>query len=185
MRLDEFIILTLLHSDEKMIAGRTLLQKTLYFLNVTLQMEFDFTPHYYGPYSPKIAETVEGLKSSGIVDEKIDKFPVFNVSVEYEPKKYTYILTKIGKEIAELIQNENIEEANKIKQELSLMKKFGLANDYKNLSIAAKMYHILKRENKQMTTYEIMEEAKVLDWEIGENEAQEALRFLKGMKLTS
>lgn len=185
MRLDDFIILTLLHSDEKMIAGRTLLQKTLYFLNVTLQLGFDFIPHYYGPYSPKITEMVEGLKSRGIVDEKIDKFPVFNVSVEYEPKKYTYMLTKIGREIAGIIQNENPEEAHKIEQELSLMKKFGYTNDYKNLSIAAKMYHILKRENKPMTTYEIMEEAKVLDWDIGEKEAQEALEFLKGMKLAS
>jgi len=65
------------------------------------------------------------------------------------------------------------------------MRQFGLARDYKNLSIAAKMYHILKREKKPMTTYEIMEEAKVLDWDIGEKEAQEALAFLKGMKLTS
>jgi uncharacterized protein YwgA len=56
-----------------------------------LQLGFEFTPHYYGLYSSKITETVEGLKSSGIVAEKIDKFPVFNVSVEYEPKKiYLY-----------------------------------------------------------------------------------------------
>ncbi|MCE8425069.1 MAG: hypothetical protein J5U17_04765 [Candidatus Methanoperedens sp.] len=185
MRLDEFMLLTLLHIDEKMIAGRTLLQKTLYFLNETLQLGFEFTPHYYGPYSSKITETVEGLKSSGIVAEKIDKFPVFNFSVEYEPKKYTYKLTKIGKEIAEHIEKERPEEAIRIKNELSLMKQFGVARDYKNLSIAAKMYHILKRENKLMTTYEIMEEGKVLDWDIGEKEAQKALTFLKGMKLAS
>jgi hypothetical protein len=47
------------------------------------------------------------------------------------------------------------------------------------------MYHILKRENKPMTTHEIMEEAKVLDWDIGDKEAKEALAFLKGMKLAS
>jgi uncharacterized protein YwgA len=183
MRLDEFILLTLLYTDEKMIAGRTLLQKTLYFLNEKLQLEFEFTPHFYGPYSAKITETVDSLKSSGIVAEKIDKFPVINFSVEHELKKDTYALTKIGKEIAEHIEKEKYDEAMRIKKELSLMKQYGLARDYKNLSIAAKMYHILKRENKPMTTYEIMEEAKVLDWDIGEKEAQEALTFLMDMKL--
>jgi len=185
MRIYHFILLALLHTDKKMIAGRTLLQKTMYFLNEKLKLGFEFIPYYYGPYSSKITETMESLKSSGIIIEKIEEFPSINASITFEPKKYIYKLTKIGKEIAENIEKEYPEEAKKIKQELSLMKKFGVAHDYKNLSIAAKMYHILKRENKPMTTYEIMEEAKVLDWDIGEKEAQEALTFLKGMKLAS
>ncbi|MFZ3058405.1 MAG: hypothetical protein WA102_01590 [Candidatus Methanoperedens sp.] len=183
--MDDLILLTLLHTDEKMIAGRTLLQKTLYFLNEKVRLGFYFTPHYYGPYSPEIPETMESLISSGIIIEKIDEFPAFDVSIAFEPRKYTYKLTKIGKEIAKHIEKKYPDEARNIEKELNQMKKFGLAHDYKNLSIAAKMYHILKIENKPMTTYEIMEEAKALNWEIEEVKAQEALKFLKGIKMIS
>lgn len=185
MRMDDFIILTLSYSEEKMIAGRTLLQKTLYFLNEKTELGFKFTPYFYGPYSSELSETAESLKSNGILTEKVEEFPVFNDSMTYEPKKYTYKLTGIGKEIAENIKANYPEEAEKIEKELLLMKKLGAAHDYKNLSIAAKMYHILNIEGKEMTPNEIMEEAKFLNWEIKGSEAQDAVTFLKGMNIIS
>lgn len=185
MRMDDFILLALLYSEEKMIAGRTLLQKTLYFLNEKTDLGFGFTPYFYGPYCSELSETAESLKSNGILTEKVEEFPVFNKSITYEPKKYTYKLTEIGKEIAEHVKEKYPEEAEKIKKELLLMKKLGASHNYKNLSIAAKMYHILKIEGKSMTTTEIMEEARFLNWEIRETEAKEAVKFLKGMEITS
>ena len=72
MRVDELLILTLHYSEKGMIAGRTLLQKTLYFLNEKLDFGIGFTPYYYGPYSAEVADTISSLKACGIIKEIIE-----------------------------------------------------------------------------------------------------------------
>ncbi|RLF54040.1 hypothetical protein DRN98_07405 [Methanosarcinales archaeon] len=183
MRTDEVVMLVLYASDRKMVAGRTLLQKTIYFLNEKNNLGIEFVPYYYGPYSAEIADAVESLKASGIVKEVVEEFPVFNTSVGFEPRRYIYQLTEIGEKIAENVKNKYPEEAERIRDQLSFMKTFDEAQDYRNLSIAAKMYHILKIENKPRTIDEIKEEAEFLGWNIGEKGAEDALNFLKGLKM--
>ncbi|MBI4722743.1 MAG: hypothetical protein HY769_07100 [Candidatus Stahlbacteria bacterium] len=183
MKTYELIILTLAYSDKGMIAGRTLLQKTLYFLNEKLKLGLDFTPHYYGPYSSEVTEVISSLKSNGIVKEELETFLPFDFKVTSESRLYIYQLPKIGKEIASLIENRQKEQANRIKDTLEEMRKLGTANDYKTLSIAAKMHHILKIEGKTMTTDEILKEADALNWEISREEAEVAINFLKGIEL--
>jgi uncharacterized protein YwgA len=183
MEADEVVILTLKYSDAMMIAGRTLLQKTLYFLNEKLSLGLDFTPYYYGPYSSEVAEVTSSLKAAGLLDERVETFPAFNFSVTFEPRRYTYRLTDIGKEFADLLVARDEERATEIKTILGKMKEQGAANDYKNLSIAAKMDQILKIEDKKMTAEEILKEAKSIGWNIEEEEALSAINFLDEMKL--
>lgn len=180
---DEVVILTLNYSDEKMIAGRTLLQKTLYFLNEMLDLGVDFTPYYYGPYSTEITEVTSSLKATGIIDERVERFPAFNFRVTYEPRLYRYQLTDIGGELADLLEKREKPRAEEIKAILEKMKNLGTSDDYKNLSIAAKMHQILRIEKKHMTPEEILEEAKSIGWDIEEKEAESAIAFLENMGL--
>ncbi len=183
MRADESILLTLLYSEKGMIAGRTLLQKTEYFLNEKIGLGIEFTPYYYGPYCTEIADALESLKASGIVNEEIVEYPSFDFHITFEPRKYIYYLTDIGKDIAKFIEEEYGDEAEQIKRSLYEMQKLGMVHDYKNLSIAAKMDHILKLEGKPRTYEEILEEAKALGWKISEDEAKTAITFLEEWNL--
>ncbi|MHC1599826.1 MAG: hypothetical protein ACXQS5_03275 [Candidatus Methanospirareceae archaeon] len=183
MRADESILLTLLYSEKKMIAGRTLLQKTEYFLNEKIGLGFEFTPYYYGPYSAEIADALGSLRASGIVEEEVVEYPSFDFHITFEPRKYIYHLTDIGKDIAEFIEKKYGDEAEQIKRSLYELQKLGMVHDYKNLSIAAKMDHILKLEGKPMTSAEILEEAEVLGWDISEGEAKTAITFLEELNL--
>jgi len=183
LNVSELVLLTLLYSEKQMIAGRTLLQKTLYFLNEMLNQDIDFRSYYYGPYSSEITDCLDSLKATGIVSESIEEFPSFDFNVTFEPRKYTYLLRDIGESIAKDIEKTKPEDAEKIKNVLGEMKKHGVVHDYKNLSIAAKMHHILKKENQPLAPKEILEEAKALEWYIGEGEAVDAISFLEQMKL--
>jgi len=183
MRADALVILTRYYSDKKMIAGRTLLQKTLYFLSAKLESGLDFMPHYYGPYSTEVTEVISSLRAAGIIEEKIERLLPFNFSVTFEPRRYTYQLTAIGGEIASWMADKEKEDAESIRSVLEEMKKLGAAHDYKNLSIAAKMHQILSIEDKEMTAEEILEEAESIGWKIEEKEAESAINFLEKMKL--
>ena len=166
------------HSDKQMIAGRTLLQKTAYFLNEKLKLGIEFVPYYYGPYSQEIADSLESLKASGIVREEVKEYVSFDFHVTFEPRKYIYHLTEIGEEITKAIEAEELINTKRIKKILSQMKELGVSHDYKNLSIAAKMHNILKRQKRPMTIEEILEEAKALGWTITEEEAGNAIELL-------
>lgn len=179
----ELVLLTLLYSEKQMIAGRTLLQKTLYFLNEMLDLDIDFRSYYYGPYSSEITDCLDSLKATGIISENIEQLPAFDFNVTFEPRKYTYFLGDTGESIAKDIEKTKLSDAEKIKNILSEMKRYGVAHDYKNLSIAAKMHHILKKENKPMEPEDILEEAKALEWHIDKKEASDAISFLKQIKL--
>ncbi|MCX5991393.1 MAG: hypothetical protein NTZ04_03560 [Chloroflexi bacterium] len=183
MRLDDLVILTLHFSDNKMIAGRTLLQKTLYFLNAKLNLGVEFASHYYGPYSSDVAESIARLNSAGILEESIEYLQPLSFGVTFEPRRFTYRLTDTGKSIAEIAERRNETEAEAIKGILDRMKNLGVVDDYKSLSIAAKMHRILKIEKKPMTASQVLEEAKALDWRIEKGDADGAVVFLKGMDL--
>lgn len=182
MRLDELILLTLYYSDEKLIAGRTLLQKTLYFINEKMELGIEFIPHYYGPYSTQIADEIASLSAAGIVQEDVETFPSFSFGVTFEPRKYMYRLTEQGQEIAKLAERRNGTDAERVKRILETMKSAGAADDYKSLSVAAKMYHVLKAK-KRMRASQILGEAKALGWSLNEEEAKAAVEVLKNLGL--
>ncbi len=97
MKTYELVILTLSYSDRGMIAGRTLLQKTLYFLNEKLGLGIDFIPYYYGPYSAEVTEVISSLKATGVVEEKVETFSSFNFNVTFEPRRYIETSEKLAR----------------------------------------------------------------------------------------
>jgi len=183
MRTDEIIILVLYYSEKGMITGRTLLQKTLYFLNEKLSFKLDFTSYYYGPYCAEVKEVMGSLSRAGFVEETVETFSPLDFDVTFEPRRYRYEMTKVGKELASTIQSRDSKNAKKIKSILETMKRLGADDDYRTLSIAAKMHRILRIEGKSMTGERILEEARALDWKINAQEADAAMEFLKSMEL--
>jgi Fe2+ or Zn2+ uptake regulation protein len=63
------------------------------------------------------------------------------------------------------------------------MREKDATNNYKVLSIAAKMDNILESEKKPMYVEEILEEAQILGWKISMAEAQSALELLKKLEM--
>lgn len=59
---------------ERTLKGRTRLQKTVKLLqHLGLPTDYDFTMHYYGPYSDGIQADLNLLRSFGVIDEKTEK----------------------------------------------------------------------------------------------------------------
>lgn len=184
LTLEERILLLMLgSSEEKMISGRTLLQKTIYFLNVMLGLGIEFVPYYYGPYSRAVAGSLQALQSSGLVDEIIRHYPPFDYRGAHESRLHIYRLNEYGQAAYNDIRQKEPELAGKVEEMLEKMKGYAQSSDYKSLSISAKMYHILHEAGKAITVEEILSQASEIGWEITVNDAVEALKFLQGMDL--
>lgn len=180
---EELLLLTLEYSEENMIAGRTLLQKTIYFVKTLLGLEVDFIPYLYGPYSYEVADALAALQQAGLVDESVRHCRSFNFGSVYEPRLHVYRLSDGGKKLAAAVARRRPELAEKVKAALAKMKQFAQASDYRSLSIAAKMHHLLVEAGRPVTLKEICREAAEIGWAISEDEAREALKFLKGIGL--
>ena len=80
--------------------GRTRVQKDICILkhDAELPFNFEFEPHFYGPYSSELTDTVDTLVAAGLLEEKIDVFPpgIF---------RYDYALTEEGKRLFSAIES--------------------------------------------------------------------------------
>ena len=184
MRVDEIVILTLkyLLNEKNEVEGRTLLQKTLYLLNEKLNLKISFIPYYYGPYSEKVSDALQLLKSLGIIEEKVEIYPSEPWLSIFEPRLYKYIFTDFGLQFANNVEKKHKEKAEKIEQAIQEIKKV-FQKKTKILSIAGKMLIILKLKNEPMTPQKILEEAKALNWEISEDDANQAICSLEKIGL--
>src|SRR5438445_13885952 len=59
----------MLDSSDGPVAGRTAIQKIAYFDAVRLSLDFKYKPHFYGPYSPVLDESLLDLSASDYGDE--------------------------------------------------------------------------------------------------------------------
>ena len=148
----EVLILILFHVEKIL---RTKIQKIVYFASQLGITDDTFSPHYYGPYSKEVAETLESMVSLGYVREEVDIFP--------EGIGYMYSLTKDGKLLA-------VDFSKKISPNI-FHKLEEIVNACKDvppllLSVAAKVHFILKKNKVPMTIDQIREYAKGLNWQI-------------------
>jgi len=185
MRIDEIVILTLkyLSNEEGEVEGRTLLQKTIYFLNEKLNLKIPFIPYYYGPYSEKVSDALQLLISVGMIEEKVDTYSQeMRWLSTFEPRLYKYIFTDFGLKFADRVEKEHKDEAETIKQTIQEIKN-AFPKNVKILSIAGKMLTILNLTKQPMTPQSILEEARALNWEISEDEAEQAIHSLEKLGL--
>lgn len=173
-----YIILTIIKHNKGKFIGKTLLQKTVFFLNELLRLGIPFKPHYYGPYSSEVAVAIENLVALGFVKEVEESFPAWDVWGEV--RRYIYELTDEGEEILEDIKTQP--QYDEILEKLDLIGTYSESKDYDKLSKAAKIYHIVKAKGK-VTRSEIRKEANKLGWSLEDKEINELSSFLEKLNL--
>ncbi len=163
--------------------GRTLLQKKMYFLNEMLNKSIDFYPHYYGPYSRKVADTVDSLVSASILKERVESFP--SVSTPWgDYTRYSYVLPeKVQKTINDILKNRLGEnQYNIVQEKLKKINEYSDASDYKLMSIASKVLQILKIRGA-LNLKDFSKEAAKLKWNLKQSQVKRAAQFLTYLNL--
>ena len=186
MNIGHLILAIVGYSENSTVPGRTLLQKTVYFVNEKLKDKIDFSPHYYGPYSEAVAQATDSLVAVGLLTETMEKFPPSDPSANFDARRFTYELSHAGREVLrELEKDVNKGYFERIKACVEEMQQLaGMDMDYKYLSVAAKMHHILKRRQKSITASEISREAEVLGWVLSDQDIEGVKGFLQKLGLT-
>lgn len=165
------------------VKGRTLLQKTCYFVCVQLGQEdaLDFNPHYYGPYSPAIDNTLARMTDLGFIDRHTIGFGASDPS-GFEIRRNDYQLTEEGKEMLELLGTQKKSEYTAIQKAVDNISEAGNPG-YFELSIAAKAYHIIRARGGVLTKKSIVSEAEQLGWSVQPSSLDRAVRFLEELNL--
>jgi len=165
------------------IKGKTKLQKTIYFLGILTDYldELGYCAHYYGPYSPDVAEAANRLRSLGFLEQTVLSCGSID-SRGFEVARYDFSLNNEGKEVAELKKKRY----TKFWYELDrAVTKFRSADDidYQALSIAAKTYYLLDKKRGRAKFSEIGEMAREFGWSVDESEIEKASYFLEKIEL--
>ncbi|MCE5272218.1 hypothetical protein LLH00_13150 [bacterium] len=175
----EELVLLIIKENEGCVRGKTLLQKKAYFVNELLQTQFDYKPHYYGPYSTEIEGAVSNLKALGLLQENAVGFGLNGEG--FEIRRYDYILTGDGEKIVNLIKGNLVEESEKISKAIECLKSAGDNDDYFKLSIAAKTHFILTKRGIDIQKEGkdgIVKAAHNLGWDIKPELVDNAVEFL-------
>jgi len=164
------------------IAGRTTLQKILYFGMIKNTVNATYRPHYYGPYSADVAGALQTITSCHFVDEAMDTSENKKPNESFEWKRYTYALNDEGKEVTRYLKEGSPKEYEEIKKIVTICKTTARL-DPNILSWAAKVHYILRQENRQMTHDEISNVAESLNWKLGKPQIDSGTNLLKELSL--
>jgi len=175
-------ILSLIKASGGKVQGRTLLQKRGYFVSLLtgLAVDLGYHAHYYGPYSATLDGTLTQMKNLGFIEEGTTGFGI--VSGGFEMRRYDYSLTEDGESVFQPFSTSP--EYRAIEEAVHKIQRAG-DPDYVELSIAAKAFFILKKQDKGMTAAELMKEAEKFNWNIPERSLGRAVTFLTSVGLTA
>lgn len=164
------------------ITGRTALQKIVYFLSVMMDKDLGYNPHFYGPYSPKVAEANAELKELDYLEETTTVYGYNNQG--FEMTKYDYSFTEDG---LKLLDRKKKEFSAEWAQIINLRDRIKSAGDlsYMELAMAAKAFIILEYEGGASNKEKIKTKAKQLGWSIDDNSLENALSFLEKLELVT
>jgi uncharacterized protein YwgA len=176
-------LLCVIRAKDGHVKGRTLLQKTCYFVSILLHRvrETDFKAHFYGPYSPALDESLNQMVSLGLIQQQQIGFGGADSS-GFEIRRNDFELTGAGEEIVELVKRKNPEEWQAIERSVLRIKAAGDPN-YIELSIAAKVYFIVSTRNERLTKQAIIRYAQALGWNIERESIDKAVSFLEKLEL--
>lgn len=166
-------LLAVSEEENSRLEGRTLLQKKLYFLSVLMKKDYQFRPHYYGPYSENVADAIDSLVASSFLKENTEVFPTANVFGE--GKRYSYTITEDGLELFNF--SKKSKDFVEWQKALRKINSYDISSDFNLLSIAAKMHYILS-EDKKLSANNICNKAKELGWEIKVEDIEKVVKYL-------
>ncbi len=166
----------ILDSSAEPIAGRTAIQKIAYFESVKLQSDLKYRPHFYGPYSPVIDETLMDLVASDYVEERAR-------TTIRDRTLYSYALTNDGQQLVEQIKKRRSKTFRDIKSIVEECSKFG--NSINVLSWAAKVHFLLTEKGSTLSHDEAIEMGRRFNWDLSEPEIDLGVRLLSDLGLAS
>ena len=180
MNASEFL-LSVIAACGGVIRGRTMLQKKSFFVSLLSEVpiELAYKAYFYGPYSAMVDGTLTQLKALGFVEEATSGF---GISGGFEMRRYDYTITEDGKKILEAFLE--TKEYRSIEAAVLRIREAG-DPDYMELSIAAKAFFILRRQEKEMSTSELQREAEKFNWKIEPQSLTRAIDFLKHLGLAT
>ena len=163
------------------IVGRTLLQKKLYFAAVLAEEELGFRPHYYGPYSPEVADAIDSLVANRFLKETTETFPG-QESIFGEWRRHSYELTPDGDRLLQAVGQTG--EAENLREALEKVNAQPMAQDFNVLSVAAKV-HVLLGEKSPATASEIKRKALEYGWQLSEQQIRVVAQYLVDLDLAT
>jgi hypothetical protein len=172
------VLATVAEQGDTGLVGRTLLQKKIYFAALLSNEDFAFKPHYYGPYSPLVADATDALVSNNFLEERIEVFPGANVFGEI--RRHTYKVTPDGNQLLESIQD--FPGLGRFRECLRRANSHPFAQDFNLLSIAAKVM-MVKSTRRQTSVSEIKREAKRHGWSLSDTDIENVRGFLSSLGL--
>ena len=159
------------------ISGRTLLQKRAYFVQQISAQEFvAFRPHFFGPFSPEIDSAIGLLVELGFVKEEEIRFS------SDERVRYDYSLTDDGRRLVQSLVDAHADIAVQIQGAVERISQSGNL-DYNQLSLAAKIAHIVESESRPMTAGDISSRAAELGWRVNPGVVLPVAGFLQSLDL--
>ncbi|MCD6514308.1 MAG: hypothetical protein J7L07_05230 [Candidatus Odinarchaeota archaeon] len=133
MRIIDALITAIFYADE-LIHGRTVIQKLLYFAFVKNLIKTVYVPHYYGPYSVDVYNSLVKANLFNFVKEE--------VILGENWVRYDYYLTEDGRKFARDVETLNPDES-KILKRIIITCKSHADLDYKKLADAAKLHFVI------------------------------------------
>jgi uncharacterized protein YwgA len=165
------------------IEGRTRLQKLVYFAASVLRIDVGYRPHYYGPYSSAVTAVAESQAARGVLNETVESFAGVRgfPGNDDEFRRYLYVLTEGGRKALEWRRARRADEFDKAAGIVRTLVDTGA--DYRVLSYAAKLFHILLAEECPLTADAARQRAKELGWHMTRDEMQQGVELLLKVRL--
>lgn len=171
MKLSE-VILVALDGAGGQLAGRTRLQKVMYFLCERLRVDAEYFPHFYGPYSEQVAGAVDSLIARGLVEEEAEPTPTGG---PFEGRIYTYSLKEKGRELLAIAEEREGKGVKRVREHLAELLSEGPSTQA--LAVASKL-HILLPESGSVSGKELRDKAAELGWDLRTANVPEGIGFL-------
>lgn len=172
-----------LHAAGDRVEGRTKLQKLVYFAGILTDQleELGYKPHFYGPYSSKVAASVDKLRALNFLDQSLASAGAID-SRGFEVARYDYRLTDDGRSIADEKAQEEPHVWERIRQAVHAVENSRF--DYVKLSIAAKAY-FLQKTSPALDADTLGKRCERLGWKVSPKELEEAFNWLKSVGLST
>jgi uncharacterized protein YwgA len=172
------VVLLIIDAHGGTLSGRTLLQKVTFFVDDALDLDVGFRAHYFGPFSPRIDAAIGELKNLEFIRETSTGFGIPDSSGFGEMRRYDYALTPDGNTVIEHIKLQEPAGSRRVLDEVQRIREAGNP-DYNDLSLAAKIYYILKGHEKPLSLTELRKEAQQVGWNLRQESVEKALDVLK------
>ena len=169
----EFLLIVLEESEEQLMVD-AIAKAGLFCAKSFGRGIYLFRPHFYGPFAPEVESAMGLLVELGFVSEDQRKVGIS------ERIRYDYDLTEDGVRLSGSLANANPTIAGNIKDAVSRIAASGEL-DYNQLSLAAKVEHILAAEGRSMTAQDISQRASELGWQFGAQNVMPIAKFLQSL----